>query len=161
KLGFYTFLACGLSIFFWIFPLISRDVRAKVRPGIAFFVLWILPSALFFALGHFGPWGFLLIYLPALCLISTDFLFSFFAASALPRTMQLLICWGLCAICAASSVAFFALCRPVPETTDRAKLVNLLFFQYTGTAILEQFARARHPIPVPQDIDKIDSKLLQ
>lgn len=168
KLIFYTLMAGGLASICWLLPVISAPVRKSFRQNSAssaILAIWILPAFVFFALGHFGPWGFLLFYLGGLCLLAAQSLVVFVSSglslvnaaspegepdssspAAATRSMPaktLKSCYAFVCISAILNIAFFVFCRPLPETSERNKLLNLLVLQYTAPAIRQHFARAR------------------
>ncbi len=146
KLAFYTLLAGGLASVLWLLPLFSGSVRsafAKTPGSATFLLLWITPALLFFALGHFGPWGFLLLYLGALCLICGESLVALLDNLAITPQRHLQIACVATALCAISSLGFFVFARPLPETSQYNKLANLILLQYTAPAVHQHFARVR------------------
>jgi 4-amino-4-deoxy-L-arabinose transferase-like glycosyltransferase len=134
KLAFYATLAVGLAT-----PFVLLASRKRVRQSIdrerwMFLALWILPAALFFALNHLGAWGYLLIFLAALMTIAARSITILLA----PR-MQVYAT----AIIALTSVCVFLFMRPLPETTDRNRVLNVALLQYAAPSIKAHYARSR------------------
>ena len=123
KLIAYTLLACGLWIVFVI-----AGLRRLGRERAIFLALWIVPAFLFFALNHFGAWGYLLIFLGALAVI---------AAHGSPRG------FAIVAIICAIHFGVFVFMRPLPDRSERATLMNIAVLQYGAPAIRMSYARAR------------------
>ncbi|HEY9870610.1 MAG TPA: glycosyltransferase family 39 protein [Candidatus Obscuribacterales bacterium] len=146
KLIFYTIWSGGLASLLWLLPIVSRSVRQSFvlrEHSIAFLALWIMPACLFFAFGHFGPWGFLHVYLGALCLIAANSLVSFVAATSMTEQKRRQACLAVVLLSAGANAVFFTCAAPLPETSDRSNLLNLLVLQYTAPAIKQHFARSR------------------
>lgn len=135
KLLFYVVLALGLAAVFVVLA-----VRKRVRQSFGldrwvFLGLWIVPAAAFFALNHLGAWGYLLIFLAGLCAIAAQTIVVMFAT---PRGR-----WSVTAAIALVNVAVFLFMRPLPETSDRNRLINVALLQYGAPGIRMHFARAR------------------
>jgi 4-amino-4-deoxy-L-arabinose transferase-like glycosyltransferase len=134
KLAFYATLAMGLATFFVLLALKKRVRKTIDRERWFFLGLWILPAALFFALNHLGAWGYLLIFLAALMTIAA-------------RTITILLApraqvYATAAI-ALASVAMFLFMRPLPETSDRNRVLNVALLQYGAPSIRAHYARSR------------------
>jgi len=134
KLLFYLAVAMGIATFF-----VLLSLRRKVRTSIGFerwvfLILWILPAAGFFALNHLGAWGYLLIFLAGLCAIAAHAIVVLFSARG--RVV-------VTTIIAVVNVAVFVFMRPLPETTDRNRLLNIALLQYGAPGIRMHYARAR------------------
>ncbi|MDP9190841.1 MAG: glycosyltransferase family 39 protein [Acidobacteriota bacterium] len=134
KLGFYATLAVGLAT-----PFVLLALRKRVRESIdkerwIFLGLWILPAALFFALNHLGAWGYLLIFLAALMTIAARSITILLA----PRAQVYAT-----ATIALASVAVFLFMRPLPETNDRNRVMNVALLQYGAPSIRAHYARSR------------------
>lgn len=135
KLLFYSAIACGLATFFVLLSL-RRRVRTTIEGERWMFLgLWILPAALFFALNHLGAWGYLLIYLAALAAIAAQTIVVLFS-TARGRVLAT-------AVIALVNIATFVFMRPLPETTDRNRLLDIALLQYAAPSIREHYARAR------------------
>lgn len=119
----YTLLACGLWIVFVI-----AGLRRLDRERAIFLALWILPALSFFALNHFGAWGYLLIFLAALAAI---------AAHGAGRR------FATVAVICAFHFSVFVFMRPLPDRSQRATLMNIAVLQYGAPAIRMSYARAR------------------
>ncbi|MFP5245802.1 MAG: hypothetical protein ACLGH0_03835, partial [Thermoanaerobaculia bacterium] len=133
KLAFYSALAMGLAT---IFVLLALRKRVRVTFGAErwiFLGLWIIPAAAFFALNHLGAWGYLLIYLAGLSVIAAQTIAVLFGNRKAVVT----------AIIAIVNIAVFLFMRPLPETSERNKLLNVAVLQYGAPAIRMHFARAR------------------
>jgi 4-amino-4-deoxy-L-arabinose transferase-like glycosyltransferase len=143
KVGIYLLLALGPAAAFGLLPLLSRRCRylfTNVPRAAPFLSLWIAPAALFFAVGHFGSWGYLLVFLGAFCLIAAEALVGFVERRvSRPRYWV----FSLTAAAAVSNLAFFLVARPLPETSERNRVVNVVLLQYTAPAIAQHYARAR------------------
>ena len=131
KLAGYLLLACGLWTAF-----LAAAWRGLGRERLFFFVLWIAPATLFFALNHFGSWGYLLILLPALAVLAARGIIVWFPRHAVV----------VAAVISAIHFASFVTMRPLPETSDRAKLINTALLQYDAPAIRMSYGRARSSI---------------
>jgi hypothetical protein len=124
----YTLLACGI----WSIFLIA-GLRRMGRERALFLALWILPAGLFFALNHFGAWGYLLIFLAALAVIAAHGL----TLLAPRRAMAVAI------LVSAIHFGVFVFMRPLPDRSNRATLANIALLQYGAPAIRMSYARAR------------------
>jgi len=124
----FAIFACGL----WL-PFIAFGVRRLEREQRWFFALWIVPAALFFALNHFGSWGYLLFFLGGLAVLAARGV-----VAAVPRRTAAIV-----AAIAAVQFAVFCLMRPIPERSDRAILINTAVLQYGAPSIGMHFSRAR------------------
>ena len=134
KLAFYATLAVGLATPF-VFLALKRRVRESIgKERWIFLGLWILPAALFFALNHLGAWGYLLIFLAALMTIAARAITILLA----PRAQVYAT-----ATIALASVAVFLFMRPLPETSDRNRVVNVALLQYGAPSIRAHYARSR------------------
>jgi 4-amino-4-deoxy-L-arabinose transferase-like glycosyltransferase len=134
KLAFYATLAVGLAT-----PFVLLVLRRRVRESIdrerwIFLGLWILPAALFFALNHLGAWGYLLIFLAALMTIAARSITMLLA----PRAQIYAT-----ATIALAGVAVFLFMRPLPETSDRNRVLNVALLQYGAPSIRAHYARSR------------------
>ncbi|HKR66288.1 MAG TPA: glycosyltransferase family 39 protein [Thermoanaerobaculia bacterium] len=127
KLLFYLAVALGLATIFVVVALFKRPPREET----IFLALWILPSALFFALNHLGAWGYLLIFLAA---------FAVLAAHAIARLRARV---AITAAIAIVNVCVFLFMRPLPETTDRNRTIDIALLQYGAPAIRMGYARSR------------------
>ena len=135
KLMFYGVLSMGLATLF-VLAALSRNVRTTFgRDRWIFLGLWILPPALFFALNHFGAWGYLLIFLAAIAVIAAQSVVTIFRSTAERVLVVVTI--------ALLNVAVFMLMSPRPETNDRNRVINVALLQYSGPSIRMHFARAR------------------
>ena len=123
KVFAYTLLACGLWSLFVIVGL-----RRLGSDRAIFLAMWIVPAFLFFALNHFGSWGYLLIFVAAFALI---------AAHGAKKMLVIAI--------AISIVHFsvFMFMRPLPDRSVNATLMNIAVLQYGAPAIRMSYARAR------------------
>ena len=124
----YLIFACGAWGLFVFFGL--RRLEPEQR---AFFVLWIVPAALFFMLNHFGSWGYLLLFLGAFALLAARGLLI-----AAPRRAT-----AIAAFVAAVQLSIFIFMRPLPERSDREILINTAVLQYGAPSIRNHFSRAR------------------
>jgi 4-amino-4-deoxy-L-arabinose transferase-like glycosyltransferase len=134
KLLFYGTLAAGLAM-----PFLLLALRRRVRDSIdkerwVFLALWILPAAAFFALNHLGAWGYLLIFLAALMIVAARTITTLLS----PRAQVYAT-----AIIALVSVAVFLFMRPLPETSDRNKVLDVALLQYGAPSIRAHYARSR------------------
>jgi 4-amino-4-deoxy-L-arabinose transferase-like glycosyltransferase len=135
KLLFYGALAMGLAA-----PLLALlwlpGVRALLRPDRGVFLaLWIVPAAAFFALNHLGAWGYLLIFLSALTVIAAAVLVQLVGPIARRTAIASVIVVANCAV--------FLWMRPLPDTSDRNRVINVALLQYGAPAIRAHYARAR------------------
>jgi 4-amino-4-deoxy-L-arabinose transferase-like glycosyltransferase len=134
KVLFYAALALGLASVFVLLAL-RRRVRATFDADRRIFLgLWIVPAALFFALNHFGAWGYLLIFLAALAIVAAQTIVVLFT----PRGQ-----WFATAAVALMNVLIFLCMRPLPDTTERNRLLNVALLQYAAPSIRMHYARAR------------------
>lgn len=133
KVLFYCAVAMGLATPFVLLCLVRR-VRLSIglERGI-FLGLWILPAWLFFALNHFGAWGYLLIFLAGFAVIAAQTMLILFERRWLLITSVIVLV----------NVGVFLFMRPLPETTERAKLLNIALLQYGAPGLQSHFARAR------------------
>jgi len=134
KLLFYGTLAAGLAM-----PFLLLALRRRVRESIdkerwGFLALWILPAAAFFALNHLGAWGYLLIFLAALMIVAARTITTLLS----PRAQVYAT-----ATIALVSVAVFLFMRPLPETSDRNKVLDVALLQYGAPSIRAHYARSR------------------
>lgn len=134
KLGFYGTLALGLATPFVLLAMKKRVRESIDRERWLFLGLWILPAALFFALNHLGAWGYLLIFLAALMTIAARSITILLA----PRAQVYAT-----ATIALASVLVFLFMRPLPETSDRNRVVNTALLQYAAPSIRAHYARSR------------------
>jgi 4-amino-4-deoxy-L-arabinose transferase-like glycosyltransferase len=135
KLLFYGGVAMGLASVFVLLAFLKRVRRTFDAERAIFLALWILPAALFFALNHLGAWGYLLIFLAALATIAAQAIVTLFATTrgqiAVAGTLVL------------TNVALFLFMRPLPETSERNRLMNIALLQYAAPSIRTHYARAR------------------
>ena len=135
KLLFYAGLATGLAGVFVLLVFLRR-IRATFDADRAIFLaLWILPAALFFALNHFGAWGYLLLFLAALTILAAQAIVTLF-----PTTRGQAIVTGVLVL---TNVLLFLCMRPLPDTTERNRLLNIALLQYGAPSIQAHYARAR------------------
>jgi 4-amino-4-deoxy-L-arabinose transferase-like glycosyltransferase len=136
KLLFYGGVAMGLSAAFVLLALFRKRIRMTIDAERWIFLgLWILPAALFFALNHLGAWGYLLIFLAGLTAVAARAITVAFANvrhQAIATT-----------VLALTNVLVFVFMRPLPDTTDRNRLLNIALLQYGAPSIREHYARAR------------------
>jgi 4-amino-4-deoxy-L-arabinose transferase-like glycosyltransferase len=132
KLLFYAAVACGLATLFVLLTLQTRVRRTIDFERWMFLGLWILPSAFFFALNHLGAWGYLLIFLAALMTLAAR------AIVVLTKRPMLVT-----AFLAMVNILTFMLMRPLPDTTDRNRTINVALLQYGAPAIRMHYARSR------------------
>ncbi len=132
KLLFYGGIALGLASIFVLLAFLKRVRRTFDAERWIFLALWVLPAAAFFALNHLGAWGYLLIFLAALTTI---------AAQAIVTLVRrpLLVTGAIVLV----NVLAFLFMRPLPETTERNRLMNIALLQYAAPAIRMHYARAR------------------
>ena len=124
----FTIFACGL----WA-PFILFGVRRLGGEPRTFFALWIIPAALFFALNHFGSWGYLLFFLGGLAVIAARGM-----VAVAPRRAPVIV-----VAVAVVQLAIFCFMRPLPERSDRDILINTAVLQYGAPSIRAHFSRAR------------------
>ena len=135
KLLFYGGLAMGLAGVFLLLAFRGR-VRATFDADRSLFLaLWILPAALFFALNHLGAWGYLLLFLAALAIIAAQAIVVLFPT---PRGQAVVT--GTLVL---TNVLLFLCLRPLPDTTERNRLLNIALLQYGAPSIRAHYARAR------------------
>lgn len=134
KLLFYGSVAMGLAGVFVLLAFLGRVRRTLDAERWIFLGLWVLPAALFFALNHLGAWGYLLIFLAALTAMAARAITILLA----PRAQVYAT-----ATIALASVAVFLFMRPLPETSDRNRVVNVALLQYGAPSIRAHYARSR------------------
>ncbi|MFL6247677.1 MAG: glycosyltransferase family 39 protein [Thermoanaerobaculia bacterium] len=132
KLLFYGAIAVGLASIFVLLAFLKRVRRTFDAERWIFLALWILPAALFFALNHLGAWGYLLIFLAALTVIAAQ------AIVTLTRRPMVVT-----AMLALVNVLVFLFMRPLPDTSERNRLMNIAVLQYGAPSIRMHYARAR------------------
>ena len=131
KLLLYATLAMGLATLFVLGALMRRvRVRVDLERRLVL-LLWIVPAAAFFAFNHLGAWGYLLIFLAALAVIAAR-------AIAMMRARVLVT-----AVIAIVNMAAFLFMRPLPDTSDRNRVINVAVLQYGAPAIRMHYARSR------------------
>jgi hypothetical protein len=133
KVLFYLAVALGLAT---PFVLLAFLKRVRITFGVErwiFLALWILPAGLFYALNHFGAWGYLLLFLGAFAAIAAQSIVVLFEKRWLAVT----------ALIALVHIAVFLFMRPLPETSERNKLLNIALLQYAAPGLRMHFARAR------------------
>jgi 4-amino-4-deoxy-L-arabinose transferase-like glycosyltransferase len=135
KLLFYGGVAMGLAAAFVLLAMRKRVRMTFDQERWIFLALWILPAALFFALNHLGAWGYLLIFLAGLTVIAAQTIVVSFAT-----TRGRVIATTVLAL---TNVLVFLFMRPLPDTTDRNRLLNIAVLQYGAPAIRMHYARAR------------------
>jgi 4-amino-4-deoxy-L-arabinose transferase-like glycosyltransferase len=133
KVLFYCALAMGLATPFVLLSLIRRVRLSIGLERWIFLGLWILPAWLFFALNHFGAWGYLLLFL---------------AGFAILAAQSIVVLWErnwmvVAGLIVLINAAIFLLMKPLPETTERNKLLNIAVLQYGARGLHAHFARAR------------------
>lgn len=133
KVLFYGTVALGLATPFVLLAFLRRVRVTFGAERWIFLALWILPAALFYALNHFGAWGYLLIFLAAFAVLAAQAIVVLFERRWIAVTVLLAIV----------HVAVFLLMRPLPETSERNKLLNIALLQYGAPALSMHFARAR------------------
>jgi 4-amino-4-deoxy-L-arabinose transferase-like glycosyltransferase len=133
KLLLYAGIAMGLATAFVLLAIRKRVRMTFDQERWIFLALWILPAAAFFALNHLGSWGYLLIFLAGLATIAAQAIVVLFPARA--RIIA--------AVLALTNVLAFLFMRPLPETSERNRLLNIAILQYSAPAIRMHFARAR------------------
>lgn len=135
KLFFYTAIACGFATIFVLLALLTKVRRTIDADRWIFLGLWVIPAAAFFALNHLGAWGYLLIFLAALTTLAAQAIVTLIASQrAQVMTAAALILVNVCA---------FLFMRPLPETSERNRLMNIALLQYAAPAIRMHYARAR------------------
>jgi 4-amino-4-deoxy-L-arabinose transferase-like glycosyltransferase len=134
KLVFYVAVALGLATIFLFAALLPRARAAFDREKAIFLTLWIIPSALFFALNHLGAWGYLLIFLAALAAIAARSITTLLG----PRAQAIVV-----ASIVLTNAAVFLFMRPLPDTTDRNRTINVAILQYGAPSIRNHYARSR------------------
>ena len=134
KLLFYGSVAMGLASVFLLMAFLKRVRRTLDADRWVFLTLWVLPAALFFALNHFGAWGYLLIFLAALMTIAARAI----TILLVPRAQVYAT-----ATIALTSAALFLFMRPLPETSDRNRVLNVALLQYGAPSIRAHYARSR------------------
>lgn len=132
KLSFYGGVALGLASLFVLLAFLKRVRRTFEAERWIFLALWVLPSALFFALNHLGAWGYLLIFLAALTVMAAQAIVVLAKRPVLVTTALALV-----------NVLAFLVMRPLPETTERNRLMNIALLQYSAPSIRMHYARAR------------------
>lgn len=130
KLLLYTGLAAGLAAVFVLLAFLKRVRVTFDAERWIFLALWVLPSALFFALNHLGAWGYLLIFLAALTTMAAQAIVVLFSASR-----QVLVT----AMLALINVLAFLFMRPLPGR----ELMNIAVLQYGAPSIRAHYSRAR------------------
>ena len=136
KLLFYGGMAMGLSAVFVLLAPFRKRIRSTIDvERWIFLALWILPAALFFALNHFGAWGCLLLFLAALTAVAARAITASFTTVRGQATATMVL--------ALANVLVFLFMRPLPETTDRNRLLNIALLQYGAPSIRMHYARAR------------------
>lgn len=133
KLFFYLAVAMGLATLFVLLAFLRRVRTSLDAERWLVLGLWVLPAALFFALNHLGAWGYLLIFLAALCALAARAITLLF-----PRRDA-----AIATVLAAINVAAFLFMRPLPDTTQRNQLMNIALLQYGAPSIRAGYARAR------------------
>jgi 4-amino-4-deoxy-L-arabinose transferase-like glycosyltransferase len=133
KVLFYGAVALGLATAFVLLALLRRVRGTFGSERWIFLALWILPAALFYALNHFGAWGYLLIFLAAFAVIAAQSIAVLFQRRWVMVTAAI----------ALVNVLVFLFMRPLPETTERNKLLNIAVLQYGAPSLRMHFARAR------------------
>jgi 4-amino-4-deoxy-L-arabinose transferase-like glycosyltransferase len=120
KLGTYTLYAWNLAL---IPALLYVGLRLRQHPRawnwekVFFFLLWIVPFGLFYALIHMGQQGLIFVFLPALCLISAASLVRLWARR--PRWLAATVILLL-----AANVAIFCLAPEQPLGGERFRLLT-------------------------------------
>ena len=132
KILFYGGVALGLASVFVLLAFLTRVRRTFDAERWIFLVLWVLPAALFFALNHLGAWGYLLIFLAALTIIASQAI-----VTLTKRPMLVTAAFALV------NVLAFLFMRPLPDTTERNRLINIALLQYSAPSIRMHYARAR------------------
>lgn len=135
KLLFYGGVAMGLAGVFVLLAFLKRVRQTFDVERWIFLALWVLPAALFFALNHLGAWGYLLIFLAALATIAAQAIVVLFTTTR----AQVVVTGAL----ALTNVLLFLFMRPLPETTERNRLMNIAVLQYAAPSIRTHYARAR------------------
>jgi 4-amino-4-deoxy-L-arabinose transferase-like glycosyltransferase len=133
KVLLYGVLALGMATPFVLLALLRRVRVSFGAERWLFLGLWILPAALFFAFNHFGAWGYLLIFLAGLVTIAARSITILFERKWLLATV----------LVAGVNASAFVFLRPLPEVTERNRLLNIAVLQYNGPALRQHFARAR------------------
>lgn len=131
KLLFYSTVAMGLATFFVFAALLPRVRSTFGVERTRVLLLWTLPAAAFFAFNHFGAWGYLLIFLASLSVIAARAIAMLRARVAVTVAIALV------------NVAAFLLMRPLPEISDRNRIINIALLQYGAQAIRLHYARSR------------------
>ena len=148
KLSFYTLFALP-SLLVAVGSLLLRKKPAGTRflsfEDWLFFAAWILPSGLFFLIGHFGSFGYLLIYLSGLAVLSVALTFPRFEKEDEKKTnisqdRSRIMFHGAAIL---GSILFFIMARPFDTADTRQKLADVLILQYSGPSIKKSFASAR------------------
>lgn len=133
KVLFYGAIAMGLATPFVLLAFLKRVRITFGFERAIFLVLWILPALGFYMLNHFGAWGYLLIFLAAFAVIAAQAIAVLFGER-----------WKTAiAMIAIVHIAVFVFMKPLPETTERNKLLNIALLQYGGPGLKMHFARAR------------------
>jgi 4-amino-4-deoxy-L-arabinose transferase-like glycosyltransferase len=135
KLLLYAALAMGLATIFVLLAFLPKVRGTFGAERTIFLLLWILPAALFFALNHLGAWGYLLIFLAAVTCIAARSITILFT-TARGRTIVV-------ALIALMDFGAFLVMRPLPETSDRNRTIDVALLQYGAAAIRMHYARSR------------------
>jgi 4-amino-4-deoxy-L-arabinose transferase-like glycosyltransferase len=135
KLLFYGGIAVGLAGVFVLLAFLGRVRRTFDAERWIFLALWVLPAAGFFALNHLGAWGYLLIFLAALTTIAAQAIVTLITTTR----GQMLAAGALVLV----NISAFLFMRPLPETTERNRLMNIALLQYGAPSIRAHYARAR------------------
>lgn len=135
KLLFYGGLAMGLAAMFLLLAFLRRVRATFDRERSIFLALWVLPAALFFALNHFGAWGYLLLFLAALAILAAQAIVVLFTTTR----GQVLVTGSV----VLTNALLFLCMRPLPETSERNRLLNIALLQYAAPSIEAHYARAR------------------
>ena len=156
KLSFYTLFSIpGLlvSIFCILFP------KRKLPPSPLlphsdwlFFAFWIVPSALFFLVGHCGPFGYQQIYLSGLSILSILVVQRrLIESDPHPLKNPAMISYSAFSL---AGLLFFTFATPYQSSSSQEKLLDVLALQYSGPSIKRSYsvARSNTSKPGPADI---------
>ncbi len=145
KLTFYTLFSLpGLLIGLWSYLRLGlRKAIASQGCNLVFLAAWIIPSGIFFLIGHFGTFGYLQISLSGLAIWSVLPLQQTIDEHNSSPNGNFSPSQKLQLASTTFGLLFFVFAHPFDKAGSFKKMADVVAFQYTGRGIKNRYAVAR------------------
>jgi len=147
KLGFYLIFSAPIlvSACFSLIPRTGRTEYLLSRADLGFLGAWIIPPSAFFVFGHFGSFGYLQVFLAGIVVGTATVVFQEDISTESDTFTRFRRPFAAVSSLALMSVGacFFLTASPLPSNIPGSGSLNVVAFQYTGDALLRNFAIAR------------------